>query len=164
MAELLGDPAFWALVALILFFVVVIYMKVPGQLGRALDRRAEAISKELDEARRLREEAEALLAEYQKKAREATDEAAEIIEQARREAAAMAAEAAQRSEDYVARRTRIAEQKIQQAETQALAEVRALSADLAIAASERILGDKVKGDAARSLIERAIGDVRTRLN
>lgn len=161
---MLGDPTFWATVALILFLALLVYLKVPGQITGALDRRADAIRKELDEARRLRDEAQALLAEYQKKAREASREAQEIVELARREATALAAEAAQRSEDYVARRTRMAEQKIAQAETQALAEVRALSVDLAIAASERVLGSKVKGDAAAALVDKAIGEVRTRLN
>ncbi|MEO8668407.1 MAG: hypothetical protein ABI399_07825 [Bauldia sp.] len=78
------EAPFWALVALVLFFGVLIYMKVPGTLAGSLDKRAADIRKELDEARRLREEAEALLAEYQRKARDAASEAAQIIDQAKR--------------------------------------------------------------------------------
>lgn len=161
---MLEDPAFWAMIALFLFLALVVYLKVPGQLTAALDKRADTIRTELEEARRLREEAQALLAEYQRKAREAEREAEEIIELARREAAAFAEDATQRTEDYVRRRTRMAELKISQAESRALQEVRALSTDLAIAASERILGEKVQGPVASTLIERSIGQVGQRLS
>jgi F-type H+-transporting ATPase subunit b len=158
------DAPFFALVGLVLFFAILIYMKVPRTLAGALDKRASAIRDELDAARRLREEAEALLADYRRKAREAETEAGEIVEQARREADALAIEAKKRIEDYVASRTKMAEQKIAQAETQALQEVRALSADIAISAAERILAAKVKGGAGDALIAKAITDVKTRLN
>jgi F-type H+-transporting ATPase subunit b len=159
-----SDPTFWALVGLILFFVLLIYLKVPGTLAGGLDKRAEGIRKELDEARRLREEAEALLAEYQRKAKDAASEAAQIVDQAKREADAMGAEASRRMEEYVASRTRMAEQKIAQAEAQAIQEVRSLSADVAIAAAEKVLSAKVKGTAADALIDRSIGDVKAKLN
>ena len=133
------DAPFWALVSLIIFFGVLIYMKVPRTVAGSLDKRAETIRGELEQARVLREEAERLLAEYQQKARAAETEAGEIIEQAKREAAALAAEGKRRMEEYVVSRTRLAEQKISQAEAQAVQEVRALSADVAIAAAEKIL-------------------------
>ena len=158
------DAPFWALVALVLFFAVLIYMKVPGTLAGSLDKRAEGIRKELDEAKRLRVEAEALLAEYQRKAKEAAAEASQIIDQAKREAEALGVEAKKRIEEYVAGRTKMAEQKIAQAETQAVQEVRALSADVAIAAAEKILAAKVKGETADNLIARTIADVRGKLN
>lgn len=158
------DAPFWALVALVLFFAVLIYMKVPGTLAGSLDKRAEGIRKELDEAKRLRVEAEALLAEYQRKAKEAAAEASQIIDQAKREAEALGVEAKKRIEEYVAGRTKMAEQKIAQAETQAVQEVRALSADVAIAAAEKILSAKVKGETADNLIARTIADVRGKLN
>jgi F-type H+-transporting ATPase subunit b len=161
---MLEDPTFWALVALVLFFALLIYLKVPGTVTGALDKRAETITNELDDARRLREEAQALLAEYQRKGREAESEAEEIIDQAKREAAALTSEMAERLDEYVASRTKMAEQKIAQAEAQALQEVRALSADVAIAAAERILGAKVKGEAADALISRSISDVKSKLN
>jgi F-type H+-transporting ATPase subunit b len=161
---MLQDATFWAFIGLVLFLALMVYMKVPGMITAALDKRAEAVRKELDEARRLREEAQALLAEYQRKGREAETEAEEIIDQAKREAEALTSEASRRLEEYVAGRTRLAEQKIAQAEAQALQEVRALSADVAIAAAEKILGAKVKGSTADTLIARSISDVKSKLN
>jgi F-type H+-transporting ATPase subunit b len=164
MTAMLQDATFWAFIALVIFLALMVYLKVPGMVTAALDKRADAIRKELDDARRLREEAQALLAEYQRKGREAEAEATQIIDQAKREAEALAAEASRRLDDYVASRTKLAEQKIAQAEMQAIQEVKALSADVAIAAAENILGAKVKGPAGDSLIARSIGDVKSKLN
>jgi F-type H+-transporting ATPase subunit b len=161
---MLEDATFWALVGLVLFLALMVYMKVPNLIGGALDKRAEAIRTELEQARRLREEAQALLAEYQRKAREAETEVGEIIDQARREAEAFGSEARKRVEDYVASRTRMAEEKIAQAEAQAVQEVKSLSADVAIAAAEKILAARAKGAAAESLISRAIEDVKSKLH
>jgi F-type H+-transporting ATPase subunit b len=161
---MLDDATFWALVALVIFLGLMIYLKVPGMVTATLDKRAVTIRSELDEARKLREEAQALLAEYQRKGREAETEAEEIVDQARREAEAIAGEATRRLEEYVASRTRMAEQKIAQAEAQAIQEVKSLSADVAIAAAEKILGAKVKGATADTLIARSISDVKSKLN
>ena len=161
---MLADATFWALVGLILFFALLIYMKVPGMLGGALDNRAEAIRTELDQAKALRQDAEALLADYKRRAAEAEGEAASIVEHAKREADALGVEAKRRMEEYVESRTRLAEQKIAQAEQQAVQEVRALSADIAIAAAEKLLVARVKGETAARLIDKAIGDVRAKLN
>jgi F-type H+-transporting ATPase subunit b len=79
---MLSDATFWALVGLILFFGLVLYLRVPRQIGGALDRRAEAIRGELEQARKLREEAEALLADYKRRAAEAVNEASAIVDQA----------------------------------------------------------------------------------
>jgi F-type H+-transporting ATPase subunit b len=158
------DATFWVLIALILFIALVIYLRAPRLVTQALDKRAEAVKTELDEARKLREEAQSVLADYQRKAREAEQEAEEIIDAARREASAYAAEAVQRTDEYVERRTKIAEQKIAQAETVALQEVRSLSTDLAIAAAERILTAKVKGAEAEKLISEAIDEAKARLH
>src|SRR5665213_1016826 len=158
------DAPFWALVSLVLFFVVVVYMKVPGTIGGGLDKRAATIRNELEQAKKLREEAEALLGEYQRKAKAAETEAAGIVEQAKREAVALAAEGKRRIEEYVESRTRLAETKIAQAEQQALQEVRALSADLAVAAAEKLLGERVQGEGAAALVARSIADVKTKLN
>lgn len=161
---MLEDATFWALVGLILFFALLVYMKVPAMVAGALDKRAEAIQDELDQARKLREEAEALLAEYKQKAINAEKEAGQIIDQAKREADALGSEAAKRLSDFVVSRTRMAEDKIAQAEQQALQEVRSLSADITIAAAERIIAGKIKGKPGESLIDRAIADVRGKLN
>ncbi|WP_421724552.1 F0F1 ATP synthase subunit B [Bauldia sp.] len=161
---MLEDATFWTLIGLILFLALLVYMKVPGAITGALDKRAASISDELDQARKLREEAQSLLAEYQRKAREAESEAEEIIDQAKREAEAIGVEARQRMEEYVSSRTRMAEEKIAQAEIQALQEVKALSADVAIAAAERLLAAKAKGEKADALVASAIEDVKNKLH
>jgi F-type H+-transporting ATPase subunit b len=158
------DAPFWALLGLVLFFAILIYMKVPRTVTGALDSRAAAIQAELEAARKLRLEAEALLAEYQRKAATADGEARAIIDQAKHEADALGREARLRMEEYVASRTRMAETKIAQAEAQAVQEVRALSADVAIAAAERILAAKTKGAPGDALIEKSIADVKSRLH
>jgi F-type H+-transporting ATPase subunit b len=139
-------------------------MKVPGTITGSLDNRAAAIQAELEAARKLRIEAEALLAEYKRKAASADSEARAIVDQATREAEALGREARQRMEEYVTSRTRMAETKIAQAEAQAVQEVRALSADIAIAAAERILTAKTKGAPGEALIEKSIADVKSRLH
>lgn len=156
--------AFWALISLIIFLAILVYYGVPGMIVRSLDGRADRIRKELDEARRLREEAQALLADYQRKRREAEEEAEQIVSDAKSEAERMTEEANAKLEDMIARRTKAAEDKISQAENQAVAEVRARAADLAIAAAERILSDKVKGQVADDLVAQSMDAVRTRLN
>ena len=102
---------------------MLVYLKVPGMIAKALDARADKIRHELDEARRLREEAQQLLAEYQSKRKEAEQEAADIVAAAKREADLLLAEAHKKTEDYVTRRTAMAEQKIAQAEREAVNEV-----------------------------------------
>ena len=161
---MLEDATFWALVGLIIFLGLMVYVKVPKMLAGSLDKRAETISSELEQARKLREEAQALLAEYQRKAREAESEAEEIVDQANREAEALGNEARQRMEDYVASRTKMAEEKIAQAEAQAIQEVKALSADVAITAAEKLLLAKAKGDTAAALVSSAIEDVKSKLH
>ena len=99
------DASFFALVGLVLFFVLIAYLKVPGMLSKSLDERAQNIQDELAEAKRLREEAQHLLAEYQRKRKEAEAEAAGIVAAAEREAAALTEEAKQKTEEFVARRT-----------------------------------------------------------
>jgi F-type H+-transporting ATPase subunit b len=158
------DAPFWALVGLIVFLGIVVYMKVPRQITGSLDSRAAAIRKELDEAQRLRKEAEALLAEYKQKAASAEAEAGQIVEQAKREAIALAGEARKRTEEYVASRTKLAEEKIAQAEAQAVQEVRSLSADVAVAAAEKLLAARIKGAEGEALIAKSIGDIRSKLN
>jgi len=160
----LAEPETWVAVAFLIFVGILIYIGVPKMLTDALDARGKRVQAELDEARRLKEEAQKLLAEYQAKRRSADDEAAAIIAGARAEAERTAAEAKAKMEDFVARRTKIAESKIAQAEAQAVADVRAAAADAAVAAAEKILTESVKGKVADDLITRGIGDVKTKLN
>ncbi|MFL0692193.1 MAG: F0F1 ATP synthase subunit B [Agrobacterium tumefaciens] len=158
------DASFFALVALVLFFVLLAYLKVPGMMGKALDERADKIRDELAEAKRLREEAQHLLAEYQRKRKEAEAEAAAIVAAAEREAAALTAEAKQKTEEFVARRNALSEQKIKQAETEAVNAVRAAAVDLAIAAAEKVLAKKSDEAVQQSLFKASIGEVKSRLN
>ncbi len=158
------DASFFALVALVLFFVLLAYLKVPGMMAKALDERADKIRDELAEAKRLREEAQHLLAEYQRKRKEAEAEAAAIVAAAEREAAALTAEAKQKTEEFVARRNALSEQKIKQAETEAVNAVRAAAVDLAIAAAEKVLAKKADGGVQQALFKASIGEVKSRLN
>lgn len=159
-----GAAEFWVLVSFLAFFAIVFYMKVPAKLTEALDARADAIRKELDEARRLREEAQALLADYQKKTRQADAEAKDIVDQARREAEALAVETEKQLAEAVARRSRMAEDKIARAEAQALAEVRGSAVEAALKAAEKILAGQVKGAKASELIQQSLSDIKGKLN
>jgi F-type H+-transporting ATPase subunit b len=160
----LHEPEFWVAVAFVIFLGVLGYVGVHRKVTEALDARAARIKAELDEARRLRDEAEKLLAAYQRKQGEAEQEAAAIVAEARAEAERVAAEANAKMEEFVARRTKLAEIKIGQAETQALADVRAAAADAAVAAAEKILTATTKGKIADDLIAQGIADVKAKLN
>src|SRR3546814_13409656 len=98
------DATFFDLVGLILFCALLVYLKVPGRIGKSLDERADNIRDELEEAKRLREEAQQLLAEYQRKRKEAEADAAQIVASAEREAAMLTEEARQKTEEFGARR------------------------------------------------------------
>jgi len=158
------DATFFAFVGLLLFLALVVYLKVPGMVAKSLDERADKIRDELAEAKRLREEAQHVLAEYQRKRKEAEAEAASIVAAAEREAAMLTAEAKQKTEEFVARRNALSEQKIKQAETDAVNAVRSAAVDLAIAAAESILAKKVDATVQESLVKGAVGEVKARLN
>lgn len=158
------DATFWALVALVLFFVLIAYLKVPGMMAKALDERADKIRDELAEAKRLREEAQHLLAEYQRKRKEAEEEAETIVAAAKRDAELLKAEAKQKAEEYVTRRTAVAEQKIAQAERDAVNEVRATAVDLAVEAARTVLAGKVDAATAGNLFKASLAEVKNRMN
>ena len=161
---MLHEAEFWVAVAFVLFVGVMIYFGVNKTVVSTLDQRAARIRAELDEARRLKEEAQALLAEYQRKQHAAEREAAEIVAGARAEAGRLAVEAKTRADEFLARRTKMAETKIAQAEAQALADVRAAAADAAVAAAEKVLTRSVKGSVADDLISKGIADLKSKLN
>lgn len=158
------NPLFWVLISFVLFFALVIYYKVPALVGKMLDDRADAIRKELDEARKLREDAQALLADYQRKAREADTEARSIIEQAKKEAETLAAESRKTLAESIERRGKLAEEKIARAEAQAVAEVRASAVDTALVAAQELLKARTAGAVADSLISQSIKDLNGKLN
>ena len=164
LVELLGDAEFWVAVAFVIFVAGLGYLGVHRMIAKSLDERASRIKAELDEARKLKDEAAQLLAEYQRKRQAAEGEAQDIISGAKAEAERMAAEAKTRIEDFVARRTKMAETKIAQAEAQAAADVRSAAAEAAVAAAEKILSAETKGKLAGELIAKGIDDVRKKLN
>ena len=155
---------FWVAIAFGVFVLILLYYRVPALIAKSLDDRAEAIRKELDEARRLREEAQNLLADYQKKHRNVGQEADTILELARSEAEAFAQETRTSLKDMLERRTRQAEDKIARAEAQAVDEVRAAAIELAVAAAEKILREKASGAGGVSLIDQSIRELKGRLN
>lgn len=154
----------WVTLGFLVFIGIMGYVGVHRTIGKALDDRSARIKAELDEARKLRDDAAALLAEYQQKRQQAEGEAQEIVAGAKAEADRLAIEAKARIEEFVARRTRMAETKIAQAEAQAAADVRAAAADAAVAAAETILRQEAKGELAGRLIARGIDDVGKKLN
>jgi F-type H+-transporting ATPase subunit b len=159
-----NDPLFWVLVAFLVFLGLLLYYRVPSIVGKALDERAEAIRRELDEARKLREEAQGLLADYQRKAREAETEARSIIEQAKREAEALAADSRKALTESLERRSKLAEEKIARAESQALSEVRATAVETALAAAHELLKTRAGGATGEALISQSINDMKGKLN
>jgi F-type H+-transporting ATPase subunit b len=155
---------FWVGIAFVVFVLILLYYQVPKLIAKALDDRSEAIRKELDEARRLREEAQDLLADYKKKHRNVGQEAESILESARREAEAFAHETRTTLKDTLERRTQQAEDKIARAETQAVDDVRAAAIDLALAAAEKIMREKTAGPGGAPLVDQSIRDLKGRLN
>jgi F-type H+-transporting ATPase subunit b len=164
MIGLLSDTNTWAMAFVLIFLGVLAYFGVFKMVGGSLDARAARIEKELEDAKRLREEAQSLLAEYQRKARDADKEAADIISKAKEDAIRMRAEAEKQLADTIERRTKAAEQKIAQAETRALADVRSVAADVAVQAAERVLRSRVGTGLGADLVEKSIEDVKARLH
>ncbi|MEO1719420.1 MAG: F0F1 ATP synthase subunit B [Pseudomonadota bacterium] len=159
-----ANPDTWVGFAFLVFVGGLIYYGIPGMIGKALDARSDRIRKELDEARRLREEAQQLLADYQRKTATAETEAQEIIARAETEAKALAEETRKSLQDSLERRTRAAEEKIARSEAQAVAEVRSTAVERAVAAAEQIMRDRLDGNGQSKLIDDAIADLPKRLN
>ncbi len=155
---------FWVLVGFLAFVAILLYAKAPAIVAKSLDERSNAIRQELDEARRLREEAQQLLADYQRKSREAADEAKDIVGQAKQDAEKLAAETRKSLADLLERQSRLAEDKIKRAENQALSEVRSSAVDAALAAAEQLIKTKVQGAGGEALIADSIRDLKGKLN
>jgi F-type H+-transporting ATPase subunit b len=158
------EAEFWVAVAFVIFIGVLGYFRVHELLLKSIDDRRERIKAEFDEARRLKAEAEALLATYRRKQQEAEHEAQAIIAGAKTEAERLAAEAEAKIEEFVVRRTKMAENKIAQAEAQALADVRSAAAEVAVAAAKTILTRTVKDKVADNLLAKGIEDFKGKLN
>ncbi len=159
-----AEPETWVAVAFVLFVALLVYLKVPAKMITMLDERSARIAKELAEAKKLRQEAQALLDEYKKKRAQAEKDAEEIVALARREAEAFTHETRTKLAETLERRTRQAEQKIAQAEEQAVKDVRMAATDVAISAASELLATATEGAKGTKLIEESIAAVKSRLH
>tara|TARA_B100001540_G_scaffold225389_1_gene199586 strand:- start:191 stop:676 length:486 start_codon:yes stop_codon:yes gene_type:complete len=158
------DPTFWVLVAFIGFVGVLVYLKVPGMVTKGLDARADKIKTDLEDADALLKEAQDLLASYQKKQREAADEAQEIKARAKEEGKRIVERGRARLEDSLQRREKLAMDRITQAEASALDEIRARTVDIALDATRDLLADNLSDHKANAMLDDAIKELPGRLN
>jgi F-type H+-transporting ATPase subunit b len=161
---MLHEPEVWILVAFLIVIGIAVWRKVPGMITRSLDERATKIKAEIEEAQRLREEAQQALALYQQKQRDALKEAEQIVVHAKAEAERLARQAARDLEASLERRQHQAEEKIAQAEAKALAEVRDVAVDVAIAATRGMLAEQLQGKRGAALIDDAIAALPQKLH
>lgn len=164
MSALLANTYFWQILGTLLLVWLLFRFNVFQKVGAGLDKRADRITAELEEARKLRAEAEALLLEYERKRERAESEAAEIVAAAREEAERISKEAEIRLTEYISRRTASAEAKIAQAEEQAMTEVRDAAIAAAVKASETVLRGSVQGSLGEDLIKQGLADTRRTLS
>lgn len=158
------DPTFWVLVAFVGFIGLLIYFKVPNMVTKGLDARAEKIKADLEEADALLKEAQVLLASYQKKQREATNDVQEIKAQAKEEAERIFENGRVRLEESLHRREKLAMDRITQAEASALDEIRARTAEIALDATRDLLAGNLSEDKKNALLDNAIRELSNRLN
>ncbi len=162
--EFLQEPETWVAVGFLVIVGIFFYRRIPAFVTAALDARATAIAKELDEAKRLREEAEQILAEYKRKAASVEKEAETIIAEAKAEAERFTAEQRTQLSAQIERRAQQAQDKIAQAEAHAMAEIRELAADAAVAAAEKLIAARLDEKRAATLIEQSIKELPGKLN
>jgi F-type H+-transporting ATPase subunit b len=162
--EFLATPEFWVAVSFFLFLGLVIYLGVHKKLAAALDARAAAIAKELDQAKQLRVEAEKVLADYRKKQGDAVKEAQGIIDLASKEAEILAAETRRSIKEQFDRRMKLAEDKIARAESDALREVREAAANAAVAAAQTVIAAQLTPETADKLVKQGIDALKGKLN
>lgn len=160
----LANTDFVVLISFILFIGILFYFKVPEMLGGMLDKRAEGIQSELDEARALREDAQTLLASYERKQKEMQEQAGKIVAAAKEEAAAAAEQAKEDLKTSIARRLAAAEDQIASAEASAVREVRDQAVTVAIAAAREVIAKDITAEAGNKLIDDAIGEVDAKLH
>jgi F-type H+-transporting ATPase subunit b len=160
----LGNTDFVVLLGFILFIAVLVYFKVPSLLGGMLDQRAESIKSELDEARSLREEAQTLLASYERKQKQVQEQAERIVEAAKEEAVKAGEQAKTDLENSVARRLAAAQEQIASAEAAAVKEVRDQAAVVAVSAARDVIAKQMTATAGNKLIDEAIAQVETKLH
>jgi F-type H+-transporting ATPase subunit b len=162
--DFIFEPEFWVAVSFFLFVGLVLYLGVHKKIAAALDARAALIAKELDEARRLRDEAEKVLADYKRKQGEAVAETKNIVDLAVREAEALAAETRKSVKEHFDRRMKLAEDKIARAEQDAVREVRSVAVDAAVAAAQNLIAKNLTADRAGKLVSESIDTLKSKLN
>jgi len=162
--EFLKEPETWVGLGFVIIIGFLLYRRVPAFIGGRLDQRAAAISRELDQAKRLREEAEAVLAEYKRKAANAGQEAESILTEARAEAERFATESRATLTAQIERRAKQAQDKIAQAEAHAMAEIRALAADTAAAAAEKLIAARMDDKRSSALVGESLKNLSSKLN
>jgi F-type H+-transporting ATPase subunit b len=162
--EFIYEPEFWVAVSFFLFVGLVLYFGVHKKIAAALDARAALIAKELEEARRLRDEAEKVLADYKRKQGEAVTETKNIVDLAVREAEALAAETRKSVKEHFDRRMKLAEDKIARAEQDAVREVRSVAVDAAVAAAQSLIAKNLTADRAGQLVSESIDTLKSKLN
>ena len=162
--EFITDPEFWVAISFFLFVGGLLYLGVHKKLAAALDARAATIAKELEDAKRLRQEAEKVLADYRRKQGDAVKETQGIISLASKEAEILAAETRRSMSEHFERRMKLAEDKIARAETEALREVRAAAAEAAIAAAQIVIAQKLTPEGADKLVKQGIDALKGKLN
>jgi F-type H+-transporting ATPase subunit b len=156
------DPGGWVAVAMLVVFAILIWKKVPGAIGKALDAEMALIRDQLAEAEALRKEAEALKAEYEAKAASADKDREALLERARHEADEIVAKAKTDAEALVGRRTRMAEDKIAAEERAAVEQLRAAAADAAAKAAARLIAERHDTKTDEQLVNQAIGEIARR--
>lgn len=161
--EFIFEPEFWVAVSFFLFLGLALYLGVHKKLATALDARSASIAKELDEARRLREEAQSVLADYRTKQSSVDSEVAAIVSLAAKEAGSLAAETRVSMKEHFERRTKLAEEKIARAEMEAVRELRSDVVEIAIAAAQNLIAAKLTPDRAKKLVSESTKALKTLL-
>ena len=160
---ILESTDFWVLLGFVIF-IGLVYKKAATVVTTKLDERADGIRKQIEEARTLREEAQAMLAQYQRQQRDAEKTAADLVADAKRQAEDLIKQAQADAETAAERQKAIAEARIQQMEAQAVAEVRAVAAEVAVQATRSVIEEQMDGDKAAAILESSIEKLPGRLN
>src|ERR1043165_9277622 len=161
---ILKEPDFWEGLGLAIVIAFFLWRRVPAFLAAALDRRAEAIVREIEQANQIRKKDEQVLLQYRQKATAAKSEAAHILRETKEEAERYAAEARAQLQAQMERRAKMAEQQIAQAEARAMAESREAAANAAAMAAERLIAAHLDDNKSRALVEHSIRELNTKLN
>ncbi|HEY1962807.1 MAG TPA: hypothetical protein VGG69_10345 [Rhizomicrobium sp.] len=162
--DILKEPDFWEGIGLLIVIAFFLWVRIPAFVAGWLDRRAEAIAKELEQASQIRKEAERVLLEYRQKATEAKSEAEHILRETKEEAQRFAAEARAQLQAQMERRAKMAEQQIAQAEARAVAEIREAAANAAASAAEKLIAAHLDEAKSRALVQSSIKDLNSKLN